>query len=263
MGCGLTGRRTASGTYGGMAPHGGGAISGKDPARIERCGAYAARHIACNIVAAGLADRCEVQIVYAAGIADPIALDVNTDGSGRIPDADIADVIAQVFDDLRPDMIIRDLDLMRPIYQAATADGLFGRQNLDLPWERRDRVDVVREAALERDPGIAFRKDRFTLDGRRVPASGWGGFSNDDFFRILESEAYRYYCYGKYPILKDNGGLEFYNPDNLRHQIKLKKEALLKAWHPKHQWHFRNGIAVTESWLQQVNWIIDRLRQGK
>jgi S-adenosylmethionine synthetase len=146
---GLTGRKIIVDTYGGIARHGGGAFSGKDPSKVDRSGAYAARYVAKNLVAAGLAERCEVQISYAIGVAQPTSLAVETFGTGRIPDQDIIALIRKHFD-LRPRAIITHLDLLRPIYRPTAAYGHFGRDDLDLPWERLDKV-----AALRADAGIA------------------------------------------------------------------------------------------------------------
>ncbi len=143
---GLTGRKIIVDTYGGSARHGGGAFSGKDPSKVDRSGAYAARYVAKNIVAAGLAQRAEVQIAYAIGKAEPVSLMVETRGTGKIPNTEIARAVSNVFD-LRPSGIITTLDLRRPIYQPVAAFGHFGRQDLDLPWERTDKVDALLAAA--------------------------------------------------------------------------------------------------------------------
>jgi S-adenosylmethionine synthetase len=142
---GLTGRKIIADTYGGMARHGGGAFSGKDPTKVDRSGAYAARWVAKNIVAAGLADRCEVQVAYAIGVAHPMSVLVETFGTGRLPEEQIAKAVTEIFD-LRPAAIIHHLDLRRPIYQQTAAYGHFGRPELNLPWERTDRVDALRRA---------------------------------------------------------------------------------------------------------------------
>lgn len=142
---GLTGRKIIADTYGGMARHGGGAFSGKDPTKVDRSGAYAARWVAKNIVASGLADRCEVQVAYAIGVAHPMSVLVETFGTGRIPEERIAKAVLEIFD-LRPAAIIHHLDLRRPIYQQTAAYGHFGRPDLDLPWERTDRVEALRTA---------------------------------------------------------------------------------------------------------------------
>jgi S-adenosylmethionine synthetase len=143
---GLTGRKVIVDTYGGAARHGGGAFSGKDPSKVDRSAAYAARYVAKNVVAAGLADRCEVQVAYAIGVAHPISVMVQSFGTGRISDAEIARVIQEQFD-LRPAAIRRDLDLHRPIFQQTAAYGHFGREDHDFTWERTDRVDQLRSAA--------------------------------------------------------------------------------------------------------------------
>jgi S-adenosylmethionine synthetase len=142
---GLSGRKIIVDTYGGMARHGGGSFSGKDPTKVDRSGAYMARYVAKNVVAAGLARRCELQLAYAIGVARPVAINVETYGSGTTPDADLADAIQRTFD-LRPGAIIRDLELRRPIYRQTAAYGHFGREDLDLPWERLDRVDALTAA---------------------------------------------------------------------------------------------------------------------
>lgn len=146
---GLTGRKIIVDTYGGMARHGGGAFSGKDPSKVDRSAAYAMRWVAKNIVAAGLADRAEVQVAYAIGRAKPVGLYVETFGTARegLSDEQIQAAVAEVFD-LRPAAIIRELDLLRPIYAQTAAYGHFGRDDLDVPWERLDRVEQLRKAAL-------------------------------------------------------------------------------------------------------------------
>jgi len=143
---GLTGRKIIADTYGGMARHGGGAFSGKDPTKVDRSAAYAARYVAKNIVAAGLADRCEVQVAYAIGVAHPVSVLVETFGTGKIAEEKIAELVGRFFD-LRPAAIIHHLDLRRPIYRQTAAYGHFGRPDLDLPWERIDKVDELRAAA--------------------------------------------------------------------------------------------------------------------
>jgi S-adenosylmethionine synthetase len=143
---GLTGRKIIVDTYGGAARHGGGAFSGKDPSKVDRSAAYAARYVAKNVVAAGLADRCEVQVAYAIGVAHPVSLMVETFGTGKLPDAEIARLVQEIFD-LRPAAIRRDLDLHRPIYQKTAAYGHFGRDDHDFTWERVDRADALREAS--------------------------------------------------------------------------------------------------------------------
>ncbi|PZN09169.1 MAG: methionine adenosyltransferase [Bacillota bacterium] len=152
---GLTGRKIIVDTYGGYARHGGGAFSGKDPTKVDRSGAYAARWVAKNIVAAGLAERCEIQVAYAIGVAQPISIRVDTFGTGVIPDDRIEELVREHFD-LRPGAIIHTLDLRRPIYRQVAAYGHFGRPDLDLPWERIDRAAQLRAAAglgpLPEDP---------------------------------------------------------------------------------------------------------------
>ena len=143
---GLTGRKIIVDTYGGMARHGGGAFSGKDPSKVDRSAAYAARHVAKNVVAAGLADRCEVQVAYAIGVAHPVSLMVETFGTGELPDAEICKLVARVFD-LRPGAFREELRLHRPIYQKTAAYGHFGREDADFTWERTDRAAELREAA--------------------------------------------------------------------------------------------------------------------
>ena len=143
---GVTGRKIIVDTYGGMASHGGGCFSGKDPTKVDRSGAYYARYVAKNIVAAGLADRVDVQVSYAIGVARPLSLAIETFGTGKIPDEQILELINEHFD-FRPAAIIRDLDLRRPIYKNTAAYGHFGRDDIDAPWERTDKVDVLREAA--------------------------------------------------------------------------------------------------------------------
>jgi S-adenosylmethionine synthetase len=145
---GLTGRKIIVDTYGGYARHGGGAFSGKDPTKVDRSASYAARYVAKNVVAAGLASKCEVQLAYAIGIARPLAIYVDTFGTGVIPDSEIARLIQDHFD-LRPAAIIRDLDLRRPIYRALAAYGHFGRTDLDIPWERTDKAELLKKAAAD------------------------------------------------------------------------------------------------------------------
>ena len=144
---GLTGRKIIVDTYGGYARHGGGAFSGKDPSKVDRSAAYAVRWVAKNVVAAGLASRCEVQVAYAIGKAEPVGLFVETFGTGTAPDEKIQDAVAEVFD-LRPAAIIRDLDLLRPIYAQTAAYGHFGRELPDFTWERVDRADDLRKLVL-------------------------------------------------------------------------------------------------------------------
>ena len=143
---GVTGRKIIVDTYGGMGRHGGGAFSGKDPTKVDRSGAYACRWVAKNVVAAGLADRCEIQVAYAIGVARPLSINVETFGTGKIDDDKIADLVSQTFD-LRPGAIIRDLDLRRPIFRQTASYGHFGRDDLDLTWERTDRAAALRAAA--------------------------------------------------------------------------------------------------------------------
>ncbi|MEX1210503.1 MAG: methionine adenosyltransferase [Candidatus Nanopelagicales bacterium] len=143
---GLTGRKIIVDTYGGMARHGGGAFSGKDPSKVDRSATYAMRWVAKNVVAAGLADRCEVQVAYAIGKAHPVGVFVQTFGTGVLPDERIQEAVLEVFD-LRPAAIIRDLDLLRPIYRPTAAYGHFGRELPDFTWERTDRADALKVAA--------------------------------------------------------------------------------------------------------------------
>ena len=141
---GLTGRKIIVDTYGGYARHGGGAFSGKDCTKVDRSAAYAARYVAKNIVAAGLADRCEIQLSYAIGVAQPTSINVDTDGTGKLPDEKLVDIIRENFD-LRPAGIIKMLDLRRPIYRQTAAYGHFGRTDVDLPWENLDKVDDLKK----------------------------------------------------------------------------------------------------------------------
>ncbi len=143
---GLTGRKIIVDTYGGMGRHGGGAFSGKDPTKVDRSAAYACRWVAKNIVAAGLAERCEIQVAYAIGVAHPLSINVETFGTGAVADEKIEALVAEFFD-LRPGAIIRDLKLRRPIYRQVAAYGHFGRDDLDLTWENTDRADALRRAA--------------------------------------------------------------------------------------------------------------------
>jgi S-adenosylmethionine synthetase len=143
---GVTGRKIIVDTYGGMAGHGGGCFSGKDPTKVDRSGAYYARYVAKNIVAAGLAERVELQVSYAIGVARPLSLAVETFGTGKVPDETIVELIDKHFD-FRPAAIIRELDLRRPIYRATAAYGHFGRDDIDAPWERTDKANVLREEA--------------------------------------------------------------------------------------------------------------------
>ncbi len=140
---GLTGRKILVDTYGGIARHGGGAFSGKDPTKVDRSAAYAARYVAKNIVAAGLADRVEIQVSYAIGIAHPLSIAVETFGTNYIPDEAISELIDEHFD-LRPGAIIRDMNLRRPIYRQTASYGHFGRTDIDLPWEKTDKADILR-----------------------------------------------------------------------------------------------------------------------
>ena len=143
---GVTGRKIIVDTYGGMGRHGGGCFSGKDPTKVDRSAAYAARWVAKNIVAAGLADRCELEVAYAIGMARPVSVNVETFGTGKIPDEMIAKIITEHFD-LRPGAIIRDLDLRRPIYRKTAAYGHFGRDDVQFPWENTDKAAALRKAA--------------------------------------------------------------------------------------------------------------------
>ena len=143
---GLTGRKIIVDTYGGYARHGGGAFSGKDPTKVDRSATYAARYVAKNIVAAGLADKCEIQLAYAIGVAKPVSILVDTFGTGKIADEAIAELVDKNFD-LRPAAIIRDLDLRRPIYRQTAAYGHFGRTDVDLPWEHTDKAETLRAQA--------------------------------------------------------------------------------------------------------------------
>jgi S-adenosylmethionine synthetase len=155
---GLTGRKIIVDTYGGMARHGGGAFSGKDPTKVDRSAAYAARYVAKNIVAAGLADRFEVQLSYAIGVPKPLSIMVETFGTGKVPDETLQELIAQHFN-LTPRGIIRTLDLRRPIYKQTAAYGHFGRDDLDLPWEKTDKADALRAAAGIADRELALADD--------------------------------------------------------------------------------------------------------
>ena len=143
---GLTGRKIIVDTYGGYAPHGGGAFSGKDPTKVDRSAAYMARYIAKNIVAAGLAERCEIELAYAIGVAQPVSVLIDTAGTGKLPDSELEKIVRSQFD-LRPAAIIKALNLRRPIYEQTAAYGHFGRDDVDLPWERTDRVEALRAAA--------------------------------------------------------------------------------------------------------------------
>jgi S-adenosylmethionine synthetase len=143
---GVTGRKIIVDTYGGMGRHGGGAFSGKDPTKVDRSAAYACRWVAKNVVAAGLAERCEIQVAYAIGVAHPLSINVETFGTGKITDEQIAKLISEHFD-LRPGAIIRDLDLRRPIYRKTAAYGHFGREDQGFTWEKTDRAEALRKAA--------------------------------------------------------------------------------------------------------------------
>jgi S-adenosylmethionine synthetase len=143
--CGLTGRKIIVDTYGGMARHGGGAFSGKDPSKVDRSAAYAARYVAKNIVAAGLAERCEVQVSYAIGVAEPTSISVETFGTGKVTERRLVDLIREFFD-LRPRGMTAMLDLLRPIYQRTAAYGHFGREDAEITWEKTDKAEALREA---------------------------------------------------------------------------------------------------------------------
>ena len=144
--CGLTGRKIIVDTYGGMARHGGGAFSGKDPSKVDRSAAYAGRYVAKNIVAAGLADRCEIQVSYAIGVAEPTSISIETFGTGKLPQAKLEMLVREHFD-LRPVGLIKMLDLIKPIYQPTAAYGHFGRDDADFSWEKTDMADALRDAA--------------------------------------------------------------------------------------------------------------------
>ena len=144
--CGLTGRKIIVDTYGGMARHGGGAFSGKDPSKVDRSAAYAARYVAKNIVAAGIAERCEIQLSYAIGVAEPTSISVETFGTGKVSNGKIVELIRNHFE-LRPKGLIKMLDLIKPIYKDTAAYGHFGREDLDLSWEKTDKADVLKAAA--------------------------------------------------------------------------------------------------------------------
>src|SRR5512146_1420039 len=152
--CGLTGRKIIVDTYGGAAPHGGGAFSGKDPSKVDRSAAYAGRYVAKNIVAAGLASRCLIQVSYAIGVAHPTSVWVTTYGTGKVPDETIAELVKKHFD-LRPKGIVNMLDLLRPIYRKTAAYGHFGRDEPEFTWEATDKVEALREAAGLREPAFA------------------------------------------------------------------------------------------------------------
>lgn len=144
---GLTGRKIIVDTYGGYSRHGGGAFSGKDPTKVDRSAAYAARYVAKNIVAAGLADKCEIELAYAIGVAQPVSVLVETFGTGKVDEEKLTELVKKYFD-LRPAAIIKDLDLRRPIYRQIAAYGHFGRTDLDLPWEKTDKAEILRKEAL-------------------------------------------------------------------------------------------------------------------
>lgn len=145
--CGLTGRKIIVDTYGGMARHGGGAMSGKDPSKVDRSGTYAARYVAKNIVAAGLADRCEIQVSYAIGVAEPTSIHVETFGTGKVPDKKLVQLVRKHFD-LKPRGLIKMLDLLRPIYLPTATYGHFGRSNSNFTWEKTDKAEALHQDAL-------------------------------------------------------------------------------------------------------------------
>jgi S-adenosylmethionine synthetase len=151
---GVTGRKIIVDTYGGMGRHGGGAFSGKDPTKVDRSAAYAARWVAKNLVAAGLAERCEVQVAYAIGVAHPLSINVETFGTSPYSSDQLVELINEHFD-LRPGAIIRDLKLRRPIYRATAAYGHFGRDDIEAPWENTDRAEVLRQEAAALEPALA------------------------------------------------------------------------------------------------------------
>ena len=144
--CGLTGRKIIVDTYGGMARHGGGAFSGKDPSKVDRSAAYAGRYVAKNIVAAGLAERCEIQVSYAIGVAEPTSISVETFGTGKVDDDKIIEIVREFFD-LRPRGLVKMLDLLRPIYSGTAAYGHFGREEPEFSWEKTDKADAIKDAA--------------------------------------------------------------------------------------------------------------------
>lgn len=144
--CGLTGRKIIVDTYGGMARHGGGAFSGKDPSKVDRSAAYAGRYVAKNIVAAGLAERCEIQVSYAIGVSEPTSISVETFGTGKIDDARIVELVRELFD-LRAGGLVKMLDLLKPMYQQTAAYGHFGREDIDVSWEHTDKADALKDAA--------------------------------------------------------------------------------------------------------------------
>jgi S-adenosylmethionine synthetase len=145
--CGLTGRKIIVDTYGGMARHGGGAFSGKDPSKVDRSAAYAARYVAKNIVAAELAERCELQLSYAIGVAEPTSISIETFGTGKVDEEKLIKAIRDNFD-LRPKGIINMLDLLKPIYQQTASYGHFGRSDIDLPWERTDKAEILKQKLM-------------------------------------------------------------------------------------------------------------------
>jgi S-adenosylmethionine synthetase len=151
---GVTGRKIIVDTYGGMGRHGGGAFSGKDPTKVDRSAAYAARWVAKNLVAADLAERCEVQVAYAIGVAHPLSINVETFGTSPYSSDQLVELINEHFD-LRPGAIIRDLKLRRPIYRATAAYGHFGRDDIEAPWENTDRAEALRQAAVALEPALA------------------------------------------------------------------------------------------------------------
>ena len=140
--CGLTGRKIIVDTYGGMARHGGGAFSGKDPSKVDRSAAYAGRYVAKNIVASGLAEKCEIQISYAIGVSEPTSISIDTFNTGKLDDQKISEIVKKVFD-LRPSGLIQMLNLCRPIYRDTAAYGHFGRDDIDAPWEKTDKVSTL------------------------------------------------------------------------------------------------------------------------
>ncbi|MGL5346716.1 MAG: methionine adenosyltransferase domain-containing protein, partial [Peptostreptococcaceae bacterium] len=142
-----TGRKIIIDTYGGYSRHGGGAFSGKDPTKVDRSAAYAARYVAKNIVAAGLADKCEIELAYAIGVAKPLSIFIDTFGTGKVDEELLVELVNKYFD-LRPGAIIRDLDLRRPIYKQTAAYGHLGRTDIDLPWEKTDKAEILRKEAL-------------------------------------------------------------------------------------------------------------------
>jgi S-adenosylmethionine synthetase len=144
--CGLTGRKIIVDTYGGMARHGGGAFSGKDPSKVDRSAAYAGRYVAKNIVAAGLAERCEIQVSYAIGVSEPTSISVETFGTGKIDETRIVELVREHFD-LRAGGLVKMLDLLRPIYAKTAAYGHFGREEPEFSWENTDKVDALRDSA--------------------------------------------------------------------------------------------------------------------